>query len=432
MSDLTPRLETGNLPTAGAFSRLARRLVQGGLAALGEGRLVVEDGGREQAFGPRDAPPGLTARICVEDPSLWRDVLLRGVLGAGEAYVRGAWSADDLVAVVRVFLRNRAALERLDGGAALLSRPLLALARLLAANTRRGSRRNIAAHYDLGNEFFALFLDPTMTYSAGVFEREDATLEEAQTAKYERICRKLGLVRGQRVLEIGCGWGGFAVHAASRHGCHVTAVTISARQHAYALRRVAEAGLSHLVDVVLSDYRDLEGVYDRVVSIEMVEAVGHRWLPRFLGVCADRLARDGRLALQAITLEDRHYDRARRSTDFIKRHVFPGSFIPSVSALTGAAASTDLRLVHLEDIGPHYVPTLAAWRARLLEAADAVRALGFPDAFLRTWDYYFAYCQGGFEERALGDVQMLFAKPADRDRPAVPPLPEPPRAGAGR
>ena len=251
-----------------------------------------------------------------------------------------------------------------------------------------------------------------MTYSAGIFARPEATLAEAQEAKYDALCRKLDLQPGMRVLEIGCGWGGFAEHAAARYGCKVTATTISGRQFEYARDRVMNAGLGKQVDIQAVDYRDLRGTYDRVVSIEMVEAIGHRWLGRFAEVCSERLAPDGALGLQAITIDDRQYKRALKTVDFIKRYVFPGSFIPSVNALHDAFATrTDMRLLDHHDIGLDYAETLAQWRARFLDARDEVQAMGFDDAFLRLWDYYFAYCEGGFRERVLGDVQMVFAKP---------------------
>ena len=343
---------------------------------------------------------------------LWTDVLGAGILGAGEAYVAGAWTADDLPSAVQVLLRNRHVIDALDSGLARLTRPFLKLSHRLQRNSRAACRAYIAAHYDLGNEFFAQFLDPSMTYSAGVFPEPSSTLEEAQAEKYDRLCRKLGLQPGMRVLEIGCGWGGFAEHAATHYGCRVTATTISDRQFRYARERVGRAGLGRQVDIQSVDYRDLRGTFDRVVSIEMVEAIGHRWLKRFAQVCAERLSPDGALGLQAITIDDRHYDRARKTVDFIKRYVFPGSFIPSTRVLQDAfARHTDMRLLHLEDIGLDYARTLATWRANFQSRATAIEALGFDDASRRLWDYYFAYCEGGFRERFLGTVQMVLARP---------------------
>ena len=385
------------------------------LKGLTGGALSIRDALGEIQLGEEG---GLRAVVTVHDPVLWSDVLSRGLLGAGEAYMAGAWSADDLPAVIRLFLRNRKLMAALDGGLARLTRPVLKGLHRFQPNSRKACKRFVAAHYDLGDEFFALWLDPTMTYSAAVFEREDSTLEEAQIEKYDRLARKLELRPGMRVLEIGSGWGAFAEHMAARYGCHVTTTTISSRQYDHTRARIGRAGLGRMVDVRAEDYRDLRGTFDRVVSIEMVEAIGHRWLKRFAKVCGERLAPDGMLGLQAITIDERHYHRARKTVDFIKRYVFPGSFIPSVKVLNDAfMAKTDMRLLHLEDIGPDYARTLALWRERFLAQADAVRGLGFDDTFVRMWDYYFAYCEGGFAERFLGDVQMVFAKPGARAEP---------------
>jgi cyclopropane-fatty-acyl-phospholipid synthase len=394
-------------------SHLARRLVVSRLQRITDGTLWIRDDQGETRI--EGVNPGPRAVITVHDPVLWTDVLGAGVLGAGEAYTAGAWSADDLPAAMQVMLRNRHVIESLDSGLARVSRPLRKLAHRFRRNSREACRKYIAAHYDLGNEFFALFLDETMTYSAGVFEHPRASLEEAQRAKYERLCRKLDLRPGMRVLEIGCGWGGFAEHAATVHGCRVTATTISSRQFEYARNRIAAKGLGRQVDVQCVDYRDLRGTYDRVVSIEMVEAIGDRWLPRFAEVCAERLAPDGALGLQAITIDDRHYDRARKTEDFIKRYVFPGSFIPSTAVLQAAfSRRTDMSLLDLEDIGLDYAETLARWRSRFHARAQEIAALGFDADARRLWDYYFAYCEGGFRERFLGTVQMVWSRPRSR------------------
>ncbi|MDZ7747607.1 MAG: cyclopropane-fatty-acyl-phospholipid synthase family protein [Halofilum sp. (in: g-proteobacteria)] len=314
---------------------------------------------------------------------------------------------------------------RLDGGGA---RPASALHRAwyrARANTPLGSRRNIRAHYDLGNDLFRLFLDESMTYSAGVFERPGATLEQAQAAKLDRICRKLGLHAGHRVLEIGTGWGSFALHAARHYGCHVTTTTISDEQHALAAERVRAAGLGERVTLLQSDYRDLEGEYDRLVSIEMIEAVGHEYLETFFGCCAERLAPDGRMLLQVITTGERDYERYRRSVDFIQRYVFPGSLCPSLGALVGAIGrGSDLRITHLEDLAGDYVETLRHWRARFHARADEVRALGYPERFLRLWDYYLQYCEAGFAERHIGDLQLVLERRDCRAAPIRPALAE--------
>jgi cyclopropane-fatty-acyl-phospholipid synthase len=381
----------------------AERLVRGQLARLEHGCLTVA--------GERYGAGGLRAEIQVHDPRFWAEVAYGGSVGAGEAYMMGHWSADDLVAALRVVAANRQVLEGFDTGLAALSAPFRKLLHRAARNTRGGSRRNIAAHYDLGNEFFALFLDPTMMYSSGVFEHPGMTLEQASVAKLERICRRLDLQPDDRVLEIGTGWGGFALHAASRYGCHVTTTTISQAQHALAAERVRAAGLADSIRLLKADYRDLEGRYDKLVSIEMIEAVGHEYFETFFAKCGSLLAERGRMLLQSITIADRHYDAARRSVDFIKRHIFPGCCIPSVTRLLQAATrASDLRLLHLDDIGLHYATTLRHWRENLLANAARVRSLGYPETFLRRWEFYLAYCEAGFAERVLGDVQALFER----------------------
>jgi cyclopropane-fatty-acyl-phospholipid synthase len=285
----------------------------------------------------------------------------------------------------------------------------------LNRNSPDGSRRNIAAHYDLGNDLFALFLDDTMAYSCGVFEREDATLHEAQVAKFERACRRLRLSPSDHLLEIGTGWGGLALHAASRYGCRVTTTTISREQHDWARERIRAAGLSDRVTLLLDDYRDLRGRYDKLVSIEMIEAVGHQFLDTYTAQCSRLLEPHGAMLLQAITIRDQLYAEALESVDFIQRYIFPGSFIPSVTAIADSVRrATDMKVFHLEDIGPHYATTLRRWRERFFERIDDVRRLGYSEQFVRMWDFYLCYCEGGFLERQLGDVQMLLTKPRCR------------------
>jgi len=357
----------------------------------------------------RGSIPSTTVRV--HDPAFFADVALGGAVGAGESYMLGRWEADELCAALRIMARNRRVMESLETGLARLAAPLRRAAHALRRNTRAGSRRNIAAHYDLGNEFFALFLDETLMYSCALFEDPDMSLADASIAKLDAICRKLQLAPGQRVLEIGTGWGGFALHAAAKYGCHVTTTTISPSQHRLASERVRAAGLESQVDVLLQDYRDLTGTFDRVVSIEMIEAIGHRQFGEFFRRAAERLARDGRMVLQSITIADAHYAAARDDVDFIKRYIFPGCCIPSVSALTSAMAeSSDLRLVHLDDIGLHYATTLRHWRIRFLANLARVKAMGYPDEFIRMWEFYLAYCEAGFAERTLGDVQMVLTR----------------------
>jgi cyclopropane-fatty-acyl-phospholipid synthase len=353
--------------------------------------------------------------VHVHDPRLYGDVAFGGSVGAGEAYMRGYWTTAQLVDVVRLFVLNMDALDGLEGGFARLANPLRRALHALRRNSRAGSRRNIAAHYDLGNEFFRLFLDDTMMYSAATFEHPLQSLHDAQVARLDRMCRKLDLQPGDHLLEIGTGWGGLALHAARHYGCRVTTATISREQWKLATERVREAGLADRIEVLCQDYRDLEGSYDKLISIEMIEAIGHQYYDTYFERCAALLKPEGAMLLQSITIADQRFDRARSSVDFIKRYIFPGSCIPSVAALTASIArASDLRVFDMDDIGPHYATTLAHWRQNFRANLPRIRALGYDEHFIRMWEYYFCYCEGGFTERVLGDVQMLLVKPRNR------------------
>ena len=395
-------------PRPSLLAGLSRRLVHARLDRMRHGRLVLHEQGESSAFGPAG---GVEVNVTVRHPAFYPELAFGGSVGAGEAYMLGHWVADDLTALVRLLLRNREALDGMEGGLARLSSPMRTAAHWLHRNTREGSRRNISAHYDLGNELYRLFLDETMMYSSAVFERPGMTLAEAQAAKLEAICRKLELGPDDHVLEIGTGWGGFALHAAGKVGCRVTTTTISPNQHALATERVRAAGLQDRVTVLLQDYRELEGTYDKLVSIEMIEAVGHQYFGEFFRRCDALLRPGGRMLLQAITIADQRYEQARREVDFIKRYIFPGCCIPSVTALANAMTDASrLRIVALEDIGLHYATTLASWRDNFLRNSLRVRALGYPETFIRMWTFYLAYCEGGFAERALGDLQLVLER----------------------
>ena len=398
------------------FDSLMERTVRAQLRLLAQGTLTVTTAAGSDVYGSGEAAG---ASIEVRDPAFWRAVALGGHVGAAEAYALGHWRTPDLTEVVRLFVRNRDLLDGLETGLARLVQPLRAMAHALNRNTRGGSARNISAHYDLGNDFFARFLDDTMTYSAGIFERPGSTMKDASIAKYDRLCRMLDLTPSDHVVEIGSGWGGFAIHAATTYGCRVTTTTISREQHALATERVEAAGVADRVTVLLEDYRQLGGQYDKLVSIEMVEAVGHQYFGTYFEQCARLLRPHGLAAIQAITIQDRFYESARREVDFIKRYIFPGSCIPSVSVLTAAAAPTDLRLVHLDDLTPHYAETLRRWRDRFHASWSEIEKLGFDERFRRIWDFYFCYCEGGFDEAVLGSVHMLFSKPAATVPPVV-------------
>ena len=399
---------------------VAARLVRSRLSGLEHGALTLIDGESVERYGKSC---GLGATVRVHDPRFYSEIAFGGSIGAGEAYMQGYWSVDDLTALMRILLQNRAVLDGMETGAARITAPLQRALHWTARNTRTGSRRNIAAHYDLGNEFFRLFLDPTLMYSSAVFERAGMTLEEASLAKLDRICRKLDLKPSDHVLEIGTGWGGFALHAARHYGCRVTTTTISGQQYQLARERVEAAGLADRITLLREDYRDLTGRYDKLVSIEMIEAVGHRFYDTYFRKCGELLKPDGMMLLQAITIADQRYAAARDAVDFIQRYIFPGSCIPSVTVMSESIARvTDMRVFHLEDIGPHYATTLKRWRENLFANIDGVRGLGYSDEFIRMWEFYLCYCEGGFDERVIGDVQMLMVKPGARPDPIVPPL----------
>jgi cyclopropane-fatty-acyl-phospholipid synthase len=384
------------------------------LAMLRHGRLTIDDDSGTVELGtPMSQHPELSVHVRVRDMTFYRVLAAKGSVGAGEAYCAGLWQCDDLVALVRLLVRNRDLLDSMESGVARLGGLAMQLWHTLRKNTIAGSRRNIAVHYDLGNDFFALFLSPDLMYSSALWAGADDTLEEASRRKLDVICKKLDLRPDHRILEIGTGWGGFALHAARYYGCHVTTTTISIEQHAEAARRIADAGLNDRVTLLLQDYRDLDGCYDRLVSIEMIEAIGAPYLKTYFAKLGSLLKADGMALIQAITIEDHRYARALKSVDFIKRYVFPGSFIPSISAMLMAKArSSDLSLVHLEDFGHSYARTLQAWRRRFMARLPAARAQGFDERFIRLWEFYLAYCEGGFRERSIGVAHLLLARPA--------------------
>lgn len=396
------------------LSGFLRRRVLALLSRLEHGGLILREGNRTLRFGSFDDPE-LQAVVTVHSSRLYRTLALQGTVGAGEAYMDGDWTCDDLTALVRIFARNRQLLAAVEGGLSRLGGILLSLYHRRRRNTHEGSRRNIREHYDLGNDFFSLFLDSTLMYSAAWFEREDVTLEEASFAKLEMICRKLDLGPGDHLVEIGTGWGGFAIHAAGRYGCRVTTTTISREQYRLARERVTAAGLSDRVQVLLEDYRDLRGSFDKLVSIEMIEAVGYEFLETYFRRCHSLLRPGGRALIQAITIADELLDEARRSVDFIKRYIFPGSALPSLGQIRSLAALTGLRIEHLDDLTLHYARTLQIWRDRFLAARREVESLGYPERFLRMWEYYLCYCEGGFRERHIGDYQVLFSKDCKTD-----------------
>ncbi|MBD8880781.1 class I SAM-dependent methyltransferase [Rhodanobacter sp. 7MK24] len=400
----------------GGLDRFLRERLLRQLAGFGHGRLTLRDALGTVLIGtPAGEPADLSVQIDVLDPGFYRTVATNGSVGAGEAWMDGHWHCSDLVGLIRLLLRNRDLLDGMETGLARFGGMAMRAVHALRRNTRDGSRRNISAHYDLGNDFFGLFLSGDLMYSSAYWAGSDDTLEAASARKLDLICRKLDLKPGDRVVEIGTGWGGFALHAAKHYGCHVTTTTISREQHALARERIAAAGLSDQVHVLLQDYRDLDGQFDKLVSIEMIEAIGAEYLDAYFHQLGRLLKPDGVALLQAITIEDHRYAQALKSVDFIKRHVFPGSFIPSLSAMLAAKArSSDLGLIAQEDFGDSYARTLHAWRERFMAKLPEVRAQGFDERFIRMWEFYLAYCEGGFRERSIGVSHLLMARPCWR------------------
>ena len=414
-SILPADLDLPEAAEAGLLATLSHRLLHAQLGRLRDGEIRIVDGDAEHRYGARNERCPLTATIEVLHPRFYADTVFGGTVGAGAAYIHGLWRCTDLTALTRIMYANRAVMDQMDRRWTFVSRPLLRMFHWLHRNSEHGSERNVRAHYDLGNDFYRLMLDETMAYSCGIFANESTSLAEASRAKFDAACRKLALSPGDHLLEIGTGWGGLAIHAAQHYGCRVTTTTISREQHDYAREQIARHGLDGQVTLLLEDYRALNGQYDKLVSIEMIEAVGSPYLDTYLAKCAALLREGGAMLLQAITIQDQDYCAQLRSINFIQRYVFPGSFIPSISAISESLRRvTDLKIFHLEDIGPHYARTLALWRRNFLEQLGAVRKLGFSEQFIRLWEFYLCSCEGGFAERALGDVQMLLTKPGCR------------------
>jgi cyclopropane-fatty-acyl-phospholipid synthase len=403
---------------AGIAIRLARRAVHRQLRELRHGRLHIQDALGTAVFGEPSGLPTIDASLRINDLSAWLDIASHGTIGAGEAYMAGKFRSSNLLAAMRLLALNREVMNGLESGMARLGRALLRLAHWQHRNTRAGSRRNIHAHYDLGDELFSLFLDPSMMYSAAVFPHAGASLEIASRYKLDLICRKLDLQPDDQLLEIGTGWGGLAIHAARHYGCRVTTTTISENQFKYAQRRVQEAGLADRITVLSQDYRDLQGQFDKLVSVEMIEAVGHRFVDQYFRICSERLKPAGRMVLQSITIADRYHEQARYAVDFIQKYIFPGGALPSMTSISSAVSqTTNLQLTHMHDIGLDYARTLRIWRERFMQRLVEVRSLGYPDEFIRMWEWYLLYCEAGFMERAISTVQLVFDKPDCRLAP---------------
>lgn len=424
-SDLAPDLPSSAAVRTGAAGRSPRDLlgaalrpmVLRALQAWRVGRLTIHlPDGTVHVVGAPGAEPQATLRV-VRD-AFFADFVLRGDIGAGEAYMDGAWRADDLPTFVELALANQQAVGRDESWLARLANVPNDLVHRLRGNTRGGSRRNIRSHYDLSNELFALFLDPSMTYSSAVFDSPEEDLEQAQRRKFARFGESLRLGPSHRVLEIGCGWGAFAMFAAQTYGCHVTGITISREQFELATARVAAAGLADRVEIRLCDYRDIEGEFDAIVSIEMLEAVGREHWPTFFTACDRALGPGGLIGIQTISMPDHRFEAYARHCDWIQKYIFPGGLLPSVTELCRAmAAGTRLTLRAVDDIAPHYATTLARWRTSFFARLDEVRALGFDARFVRMWDFYLSICEAAFRSRFLGTLQLVIGRAGER--PAV-------------
>lgn len=401
------------------FSRLAKKMVLAHLKNLHSGHLVIIDADERYEFGQPASETNLSGQLIVQDDSFYQDILMSGSIGAAESYMTGDWTTTDLTMLVRIMVKNMSVLDNLEGGVAALGKPILKWIHRLNQNSPKGSRRNIAAHYDLGNDLFKLFLDPNMMYSSGVFPTQSSSLQQASENKLRLICEKLNLSASDHVVEIGTGWGGFAIYAAKIYGCKVTTTTISEQQYQYAQQQVLQEGLSEQITLLKQDYRDLDGKFDKLVSIEMIEAVGWKFYNTFFDKCSSLLKDNGAMLIQAITIEDQRYEKAKKDVDFIQRYIFPGSCIPSINALLDANRKTsDMRLVQLQDYAEHYARTLRAWHDAFNHNKRAAEALGYSEDFQRMWQFYLSYCEGGFKERAIGVSHLMFAKPNYRSQVA--------------
>jgi cyclopropane-fatty-acyl-phospholipid synthase len=402
------------------IDQFAKRILLSKFSEITHGRITLKEGHNEYVFGQNDTDFTAHATVIVHEASFYSDIIFGGTVGSGEAYMARSWDCHELTDLVRIILRNEHVLNSIDGGFGKMMLPLHKAFHFLHRNTLSGSRKNIGAHYDLGNDMFEQFLDPTMMYSSGIFEHQDMTMEQASIAKLDRICQKLQLDENDHVLEIGTGWGGFAIYAARNYGCKVTTTTISQQQFDYAEQRIKDEGLEDRITLLCEDYRNLTGQYDKLVSIEMIEAVGHAYYKNYFQHCSDLLKPEGMMLLQSITIADQRYQAASKEVDFIQRYIFPGGSLPSVSVIAkNVSDHTDMRFYQLEDIGAHYATTLAKWRERFFSNIEIIQKLGYSETFVRMWDFYLCYCEGGFRENSIGTIQVLLTKPLCRREPVL-------------
>ena len=395
------------------MNHLYKKIIHQRLSQIKDAHIIINDGKSINKYGK---PGNLSAKINILDTAFYKNIILGGTIGASESFIRGEWSSPNLTNVIRVLARNTEAQDKLENLFTLLSQPFLKVMHKLNENSVRGSKKNISRHYDLSNDFFSLFLDKNMMYSSAIYKSRKTSLDDASTNKLDVICKKLNLKKTDHVIEIGTGWGGFAIYAAKNYGCKVTTTTVSIEQYKFSKQKIKEAGLGKKIKVLLKDYRLLKGQYDKLVSIEMIEAVGYQFYDEYFKIISQLLKNDGEALIQAITIKDQRYSKAIQSVDFIQKYIFPGSCIPSITAIQNSlTSSTDLVINDIRDIGHHYARTLADWRKRFLKNKQEIRKLGFDDKFLRMWLFYFAYCEGGFEEKVISDIHLHITKPGYRN-----------------
>ena len=412
MNTLTSTAEKSAERSGSITDRWAKAIFLRFMGHLDQGRLTVRDGEEVLSFG---SDRHLSAHVTVLDQRFYSKVILGGSIGAGEAYIDRLWDTSDLVAVVRVIARNMAMLDRLEKRFGWLFQPYQLLLHRRNRNSKSGARRNIISHYDLGNDLYGAFLDSRMMYSSAIYPDSTSDLEQAAVNKLEIICRKLDLKPDDEVIEIGSGWGGFAIYAAANYGCRVTTTTISEAQYQEAKRRIEEAGLNDKITLLMKDYRDLDSTFDKLVSIEMIEAVGHEYLPEYFAKCSSLLKQNGRMLIQAITINDQNYDKYIKEVDFIQRHVFPGGCLVANKVMFDLIdRNTDMVVRGLEDYGIDYARTINDWRVAFNRSLDSHELTGYDDRFRRLWNFYLAYCEGGFRERSISVVHLVATKPGFR------------------
>lgn len=423
MNDTNPGIaaRNGDMSRGGLF----RKKVLESLNLIQQGEIQLIENGECQIFGVATEVCPVRVTVHIHDNSFYRDVAIGGSIAAAEGYMEGKWTVNDLTGMIRVIAANPELNDRIEGGFNRFIGLVEKVMHFFNRNTKKQSKKNIGAHYDLGDDLFELFLDPTMSYSSAVYPHEDATLHEASVHKLDLVCKKLHLSREDHLLEIGTGWGGLAMHAAGEYGCKVTTTTISENQHRMALERIKEAGLQDRITVHKKDYRDLQGNFDKLVSIEMIEAVGHKYMDAYLGQCSKLLKPNGRALFQAILMSDHKYDEYCNSVDFIRKYIFPGGALPSMNSLMNSVRSvTDMRISGFQDISLDYARTLKEWRGEFMNKLNEVRRLGYPEEFIRMWEFYLCYCEGGFTERVISTVQVVFDKPECRLNPGILDVPD--------